>query len=177
MFLVQLSWGSKETFSINCTRKISWSAGSDPTCSSFLPASCQTSVQGFSGDAVLLPCVYRGGDLPQKVSAFWRDKNDNNVLDIKQNRPDASAQNPRFRGRVEPFPDLFHKGNFSIVLKELQQADSGVYDCDVLEVDFKQTVSVSVSGESQGPGVSLVCPRPPPSAPCVTPVVLQRIPR
>ncbi|KAK2857235.1 hypothetical protein Q5P01_005970 [Channa striata] len=100
---------------------------------------------GDIGGDVLLSCVYREEDLPNKVSAFWRDKDDNVVLDIKNNVPETSWQNPKFRDRVTSFPDLYKAGNFSIVLSNLQKSDSGVYQCDVQPVGFTRKVTLSVS--------------------------------
>ncbi|XP_026219411.1 CD276 antigen homolog isoform X2 [Anabas testudineus] len=123
---------------------------------SLTTASCQVPVRGFTGDSVLLPCVYRGQDpLPGKVSAFWRDKDDNNVLDINQNVPDVLSANQRFKGRVESFPDEYHKGNFSIIMRNLQLSDSGVYDCDILHVDVKYQVRLTVS---EKPAVKMTTP-------------------
>ncbi|XP_067357299.1 CD276 antigen homolog isoform X1 [Channa argus] len=102
-------------------------------------------VTGDIGGDALLPCFYNGGGLPGKVTAYWRDKDDNNVLDIIQNVPNNSSQNSKFKGRVTSFPDLYKKGNFSIVLKNLQKQDSGVYQCDIIAVDYTNKVTLTVS--------------------------------
>ncbi|KAF3688293.1 CD276 antigen -like protein Precursor [Channa argus] len=109
--------------------------------------SCQHQViSSFTGGNVLLPCVYERRDSSSnKVNVFWRDKYDDHVLDIIQNEADRQFQHQNFIDRVEGFPDQYKKGNFSIILKDLRQSDSGVYECFV--EDVKQSVQLTVSGE------------------------------
>ncbi|XP_051282964.1 programmed cell death 1 ligand 1 isoform X2 [Dicentrarchus labrax] len=106
---------------------------------------CQEKVQGFIGDAVLLPCVYTEDD--RLLSVFWRDKNDNNILDIINNVPNNSTQHQRFRGRVLSDPSLYQKGNFSVTLKNVQQDDAGPYECVIPLENFQLRVTLSVSGK------------------------------
>ncbi|XP_071335709.1 V-set domain-containing T-cell activation inhibitor 1-like [Trachinotus anak] len=108
--------------------------------------SCQLKVQGFVGEDVLLPCNYPGVNLlPEKLNITWRNQGDHVVLgfDGVQN---ITAQHQKFRGRVASFPDLYRQGNFSIVLRNVQQVDSGVYECHMV-VDFRQRVHLGVSGK------------------------------
>ncbi|KAG8004432.1 hypothetical protein GBF38_008645 [Nibea albiflora] len=112
-------------------------------------ASCQLKVSSFIGDDVLLPCVYAENEpLPEKVSVFWRDKDDNIVLDIRNNAPDTSS-NQMFRGRVVSFPELYRAGNFSIMMTDVRQSDSSQYDCHIPAVDFQQRIVLIVSGPEQ----------------------------
>ncbi|XP_044043582.1 CD276 antigen homolog [Siniperca chuatsi] len=109
---------------------------------------CQVNVVGFIGDTVLLPCFYSDvSALKDPFSVFWRDKDNSNVLDIKDNAPDISAQGAKFKNRVSSFQELYKKGNFSITVKNVQQSDSGTYECHIRSVDFEQRVSLSVSGK------------------------------
>lgn len=109
---------------------------------------CQVLVQGFIGDSVLLPCIYNKGETLQKeVSVFWRDKDDSIVLDISKNRPDPSTQNQKFRNRVTSFPHLFTKGNFSVLLEDVQQSDGSLFDCHIPSEDFQQRLVLNVSGK------------------------------
>ncbi|XP_070814164.1 ICOS ligand-like [Chaetodon trifascialis] len=109
-------------------------------------AICQVNVQAFIGDTVLLPCIYSQGQPVQK-NVFWRDKDDSVVLDIIKDRPDLSTQNEKFRQRVVSFPDEFVKGNFSIQLKDVQQADSSPYECHIPSEDFQERLVLTVSGK------------------------------
>uniref|UniRef100_A0A7N6BCL6 Ig-like domain-containing protein n=1 Tax=Anabas testudineus TaxID=64144 RepID=A0A7N6BCL6_ANATE len=98
-----------------------------PRCVSSLSASCQ--VAGFLEEDVLLPCVYTEEDpLPEEVSVFWRDKDDN-VDQV-------------FRGRVLSFPDRYKEGNFSISLKKLRQSDRELYECHIPKHENKTSASV-----------------------------------
>lgn len=108
---------------------------------------CQVTIQGFIGDSVLLPCIYNQGEsLRKNVSVYWRDKDDNIVLDISKNGPDPSTQNHKFRDRVISFPHVYMKGNFSILMKDVQPSDSSPYDCHIPSEDFQQRLLLNVSG-------------------------------
>lgn len=113
-----------------------------------LTVSCQDQVViGFIGDAVLLPCVYREDDpLPDKVSVYWRDKDDNIVLDITNSSPNIKTQDKIFRDRVSTSPELYKGGNFSITLNNLRQSDGGLYECHIPRVDFQVKVQLNVLG-------------------------------
>ncbi|XP_078100267.1 V-set domain-containing T-cell activation inhibitor 1-like, partial [Sander vitreus] len=104
---------------------------------------CQVKVQAYVGDEVVLPCVYNeASPLPDAASVFWRDKDNYVVLNIKQGRPDYSSQNKKFKGRVFSEQDGNMKGNFSIVMKSVQEADHGTYECHVPKVSFQRGVSL-----------------------------------
>uniref|UniRef100_A0A3B4Y8S5 Ig-like domain-containing protein n=1 Tax=Seriola lalandi dorsalis TaxID=1841481 RepID=A0A3B4Y8S5_SERLL len=111
-----------------------------------LTASGQVEVQAFVGQDVLLPCSFPGvvGDLPpERVNVSWRNHGDREVLAIAgvQN---LTQQHSAFRGRVTSFPDLYPQGNFSIVLRDVQPLDGGVYECHMV-VDFRQRVQLGVT--------------------------------
>lgn len=113
----------------------------------FLTVSCQVPViTGFKGEDVLLPCIYKGRDLPKQVSVHWRDKDDKKVLVIIESSPKFNSQDQIFKDRVESFPDVYKDGNFSVILKNLQQTDSGTYICNFPTLQFSSTVQLSVSG-------------------------------
>lgn len=109
-------------------------------------AICQVNVQAFIGDTVLLPCIHSQGQ-PVRKNVFWRDKDDNIVLDIIKDRPNPSTQNEKFRERVVSFPDEYVKGNFSIQLKDVQQSDSSPYECHIPSEDFQERLVLTVSGK------------------------------
>ncbi|XP_076831592.1 uncharacterized protein LOC143477022 isoform X2 [Brachyhypopomus gauderio] len=107
------------------------------------------------GDTVMLPC-YTQGPLPlEGLRVEWRKKDSESVVNIFQHgesRPDL--QSPSFRGRAHFFPDEVSKGNFSILLKNLEKSDSGVYKCTVsrykesmeTEVEIKNIERLVVTG-------------------------------
>ncbi|KAM4560345.1 V-set domain-containing T-cell activation inhibitor 1-like [Odontesthes bonariensis] len=107
--------------------------------------SCQdAAVEGFTGGSVMLPCSY-SGSLPQKVDAFWRNGNTKVVLDIKDGGQNFATQDQRYKGRVSSFPDQYQKGNFSIILENLQLEDAGTYECIILTVNYRWKVNLKVS--------------------------------
>ncbi|XP_067357315.1 uncharacterized protein [Channa argus] len=115
---------------------------------SLTAVSCLKVIVRSTGKDALLPCVYKGHNPPpETLSIFWRDKDNSPLLNIKKNKADNSSQHQKFRGRVESFPDLYKDGNFSIILKKVQQLDNGVYECHVPMVDVEQRVQLSVLGE------------------------------
>lgn len=112
----------------------------------FVTVSCQIQdVEGLIGDNVLLPCVHESGS--DKMSVSWTDKDDNPVFDTNENKPELSSQSKIFKDRVESFPEQYKTGNFSIILKNISQSDSGVYNCSILDVNRQYRVSLTVSGQ------------------------------
>lgn len=111
------------------------------------PVGCQADVESFTGGTVLLPCVLKE-QLPENVSISWRDQDDNNVLeiDIVKNVPTHSTISNKFRDRVLSSPEKYSAGNFSIRLVNVQQSDSGPYDCHIHELNYEQRTVLSVSG-------------------------------
>ncbi|XP_044200344.1 hepatitis A virus cellular receptor 2-like isoform X3 [Thunnus albacares] len=120
--------------------------------------SCEIEVKVYIGDVALLPCIYNN-TVPDKVTISWRDKDNNNVLDIKENIPKLESQSEKFKGRVS-FSDQYKKGNFSISLDRVQQGDAGVYECNIRVPDGpQQKVKLIVTGER---------PKKPPTPPART---------
>lgn len=111
----------------------------------FLPVSCQNRINGSVGDNVLLPCA--GPKLlPEQVFVLWKDKNDRTVVDIIKSLVKSDTQDPIFEGRVDSFSGAFKDGNFSIVLKNVQESDSGTYSCNFPKLRISDSVQLSVSG-------------------------------
>ncbi|CAJ1087432.1 ICOS ligand-like isoform X2 [Xyrichtys novacula] len=110
--------------------------------------SCQRILSAQTGGSVLLPCIYSGAEpLPETASVFWRDNNNSVVVDITRRNPDISNQNPKYKGRVISFQEQFQVGNFSILLKDLTEADNSSYECNIPKVDFVQRLFLKVSGQ------------------------------
>ncbi|XP_018522672.1 uncharacterized protein LOC108877188 isoform X2 [Lates calcarifer] len=111
-------------------------------------ASCQVDVEGFIGEDVLLSCIYNNStSVLEKVFIYWLDGDNRVMLEIVQSAPDFGPQHYKFRGRVVTFPDLYRRGNFSIVLQNIQQVDDSTYHCHVEPVDFHQVIRLTVSGK------------------------------
>ncbi|XP_061571929.1 V-set domain-containing T-cell activation inhibitor 1-like isoform X2 [Cololabis saira] len=111
--------------------------------------SCQESVEGFVGGNVLLPCIY-DQSLPAEVNAFWRDKDDLAVLDIKKSLPDYTFQDETYQGRVTSFPEEYKDGTFSILMTKLQKNDTGTYECYVKTGSYRRIVDLTVSDQPAG---------------------------
>lgn len=94
---------------------------------------------GFVGGSVLLPCVYTQS-LP--VNVFWRDKNNNRVLNIDNN---AVSRSPKYDGRV--FATGYTTGNFSIIITNLTLDDAGTYKCIIDTEEDARRVFLRVTDE------------------------------
>uniref|UniRef100_A0A4W6FR98 Ig-like domain-containing protein n=1 Tax=Lates calcarifer TaxID=8187 RepID=A0A4W6FR98_LATCA len=120
--------------------------------------SCQVDVEGFIGEDVLLSCIYNNStSVLEKVFIYWLDGDNRVMLEIVQSAPDFGPQHYKFRGRVVTFPDLYRRGNFSIVLQNIQQVDDSTYHCHVEPVDFHQVIRLTVS--ETRPETSNKCPQ------------------
>ncbi|XP_071335699.1 uncharacterized protein [Trachinotus anak] len=119
------------------------------TFSFSIPAvSCLVIIKGFIGDNILLPCVYPGiYPPPQMVNVYWRDKDNNVMLDIISGVQNMKSQSNNFSGRVISSSDQYWKGNFSIVLQNVQESDTGVYECNIPAVDLEDRVQLNVTGK------------------------------
>ncbi|KAK2857238.1 hypothetical protein Q5P01_005973 [Channa striata] len=134
------------------------------------PVICQVQhIRASVGDDVLLPCVYaKNTSLPETVSVLWWDKEGH----ILESVPNIKDQDQRFRGRVIWFPELYTSGNFSIILKKVQQSDGGMYFC-YTHAGFPQITLLTVSESPTGYGGAAVeAPQalpPPASDSCISP--------
>ncbi|XP_071335700.1 uncharacterized protein [Trachinotus anak] len=117
-------------------------------CVCCLTVSCLVIIKGFIGDNILLPCVYPGiYPPPQMVNVYWRDKDNNVMLDIISGVQNMKSQSNNFSGRVISSSDQYWKGNFSIVLQNVQESDTGVYECNIPAVDLEDRVQLNVTGK------------------------------
>ncbi|XP_053170505.1 uncharacterized protein LOC128354271 isoform X2 [Scomber japonicus] len=133
--------------------------------------SCETEVQAYIRDNVLLPCIY-DGTLPDSFNIYWRDKSNNKVLDIKNKAENLQTQHKNFKGRVESFSDQYVKGNFSIILRDVKQEDAGGYECNIRIGDgSQQTVRLNITGDR--PKAATTPPGPAGGAAAVTQTSIQ----
>lgn len=114
---------------------------------SCLTGSCLHTIHGFIGDTVLLPCSYDDVQgLSQKITIFWVDKDDKVVLEIPKNGLEPYTDEPEYKGRVESFQELHKTGNFSILLKNVQQSNSGPFDCRIPSIYHWERSVLNVTG-------------------------------
>ncbi|XP_055786171.1 uncharacterized protein LOC129859936 [Salvelinus fontinalis] len=105
--------------------------------------SSQVNVEGFKGDNVILPCTYIEKAL-KNVNIFWETADDVNVYSIIDGKADLSKQNSQFRDRTSMFSDEWTKGNFSLLLTDLKDSDSGNYSCFIQTENILRQVELSV---------------------------------
>ncbi|KAL7838099.1 hypothetical protein AOLI_G00265030 [Acnodon oligacanthus] len=86
---------------------------------------------------VLLPCNFKstllGSNQTADIAAVWRQTTTpaDNLVEISL-QGKVSFWNNRDR-RIKTFPKLSESGNFSILLRNVQQSDLGLYRCDLHE--------------------------------------------
>ncbi|KAL6463876.1 hypothetical protein MHYP_G00282670 [Metynnis hypsauchen] len=86
---------------------------------------------------VLLPCNFGatllGSNKTADIAAVWSQRNitADNLLEIKL-QGEVMFWNNRDK-RIKPFPKLSESGNFSILLRNVQQSDMGLYHCELYE--------------------------------------------
>uniref|UniRef100_A0A8C1ZPZ3 Immunoglobulin domain-containing protein n=1 Tax=Cyprinus carpio TaxID=7962 RepID=A0A8C1ZPZ3_CYPCA len=94
-----------------------------------VPAS---SVEGFVGGSVLLPCFIHHSELQDRikdVNVHWRYNNSKIVIDIIGGNRTAEDQAPEYNNRVEMFPDEYKKGNFCLKINNIKKTHAGKYTC------------------------------------------------
>ncbi|XP_027866545.1 uncharacterized protein LOC114140628 isoform X4 [Xiphophorus couchianus] len=101
---------------------------------------CQGFVPGLVGKRALLPCYSDSAS----DNVFWRDKDNNNLLDINKDTPNPKLQHQRYKGRVSWSQTEFKKRNYSITLGNLKLEDTGTYECSVVidGVESKQPINL-----------------------------------
>ncbi|XP_038840742.1 uncharacterized protein LOC120039380 [Salvelinus namaycush] len=117
--------------------------------------SSQVNVEGFKGDNVILPCTYIEKAL-KNLNIFWETADDVNVYSIIDGKADLAKQNSLFINRTSMFSDEWTKGNFSLLLTDLNDSDSGSYLCFIPTEDVLCQVELSVQEKpTQSSSVSL----------------------
>ncbi len=88
---------------------------------------------------ILLPCLFEqaltGSNLIMNSSALWTQINENidYIVEIKVNARESFWNNRR--NRIEAFRAAAASGNFSILIKDVQLSDLGLYRCELFR-DF-----------------------------------------
>ncbi|KAI4891803.1 hypothetical protein NFI96_014805 [Prochilodus magdalenae] len=101
---------------------------------------------------VLLPCFFKpdilGSHKTADITAVWsqQDITSDNLLEVKL--PDEVMFWKNRSGRIIPFPEYSESGNFSILLRNVQRSDLGLYRCELFRghncTKAYQEVTVSV---------------------------------
>ncbi|XP_035387523.1 matrix remodeling-associated protein 8-like [Electrophorus electricus] len=75
----------------------------------------------------------------------WRKTDSESLVNIfqhRENRPELQSQS--FSGRAHFFPDEILKGNFSILLRNVERKDAGIYRCKVNTIKESRQVLVEI---------------------------------
>ncbi|XP_078389743.1 uncharacterized protein LOC144671601 [Cetorhinus maximus] len=90
-----------------------------------------SSVSGFLGEQVVLPCTYKGNVPVSDLQVIWGIS----ILEILHKfvngNDDLTEQNTRFRNRTKLFKDQLEHGNWSILISDLRKSDENVYECQI----------------------------------------------
>ncbi|CAB1327693.1 unnamed protein product [Coregonus sp. 'balchen'] len=82
----------------------------------------------------------------EEVTIFWRYKDDRNVYNIVSGKADLTDEDCQFRDRTRMFPEEWANGNFSLLLTDLKDIDSGSYSCFIPTMNILRQVEFSVQG-------------------------------
>ncbi|XP_077082882.1 CD276 antigen homolog [Siphateles boraxobius] len=103
-------------------------------------ASVQETVQVFIGDSVVLPC--HSPRQPTILTAHWRYEDSKNVYDIQDGVVSTKEQDAVYKSRTASFPAEYSKGNFSLILRKLQDIDTGSFCCFLPEFNSLRLCTV-----------------------------------
>ncbi|XP_016089927.1 uncharacterized protein [Sinocyclocheilus grahami] len=84
---------------------------------------------------ILLPCLFEealiGSNLTMNLGAVWTQINEtiNYIVEIKVNGPESFWNNRRHR--IKAFSAAAASGNFSILIRDVQLSDLGLYSCEL----------------------------------------------
>uniref|UniRef100_A0A8C1Q5V8 Ig-like domain-containing protein n=1 Tax=Cyprinus carpio TaxID=7962 RepID=A0A8C1Q5V8_CYPCA len=104
----------------------------------------RVTVKGFVGESAVFPCSIPDSEIQGKIEKFnvhWRDNEDKLVCDIIASNRTCTDQDPKYKFRVETFPDEYKKGNFSIKLSSLQKTDARKYICHITGPSQNHTIT------------------------------------
>ncbi|KAJ1162663.1 hypothetical protein NDU88_003130 [Pleurodeles waltl] len=100
--------------------------------SSFITGQCDSVIRADLHKDVLLPCqvTYSGEFTLEYLVITWqRSENDAVVHSFFHGGDQPRHQEEEFRERTQLFPEEFHKGNASLLLKDVRETDAGSYSC------------------------------------------------
>ncbi|XP_035994564.1 uncharacterized protein LOC105924182 [Fundulus heteroclitus] len=102
--------------------------------------SLTTTVKVYKGEeSIVLPCQY-SKELVEIVTVKWgRCGLSPDTVHQRREGDELHEQNQLFRGRTSMSPFALDTGDFSLILKEPQLSDSGIYSCSIID-DKQETV-------------------------------------
>ncbi|XP_050961333.1 sodium channel subunit beta-4 [Labeo rohita] len=103
----------------------------------------------FVGGSVTLPCIY--GNNLQGNDVYWRYNVSRKVLSIIKGKPSPEKQDKIFSNRTDSFPSEYPKGNYSVVLKDLELTHAGNYTCFLQNSDGEKNIQLFVKEKPQQP--------------------------
>ncbi|XP_078533804.1 protein NLRC3-like [Lissotriton helveticus] len=99
---------------------------------SYISGDRASMIRAHSHKDVVLPCqgAYSGDFILEFLVITWqRSDNDAVVHSFFHGRDQPVYQEEECRGRTQLFPGEFHKGNASLLLKDVRESDAGSYTC------------------------------------------------
>ncbi|XP_039373610.1 butyrophilin subfamily 3 member A2-like [Mauremys reevesii] len=135
----------------------------------FSLAGSPSPVVGVIGQDVVLPCQLSPPARLPSMDVLWR-KIGTGFIPVHEYMDEGSQNLPgeSYQNRTELFPQEFSRGNVSLKLKRLQEADAGTYHCFVKNPEWSQEaitelgiaavapVFIDVLGP-RGQGIGLAC--------------------
>ncbi|XP_042610542.1 uncharacterized protein LOC122144007 [Cyprinus carpio] len=105
-------------------------------------APVRVTVEGFVGDFAFFPCSIPESALQGKTEefeVFWRDDEGKKVCDITGGN--RICKDPKYKDRVETFPEEYKKGNFSIKQNNIQKNNETKYICHITGPSQNHTIT------------------------------------
>ncbi|NWV08142.1 BT3A2 protein, partial [Ptilonorhynchus violaceus] len=111
-------------------------------------------VIGIIGKGVVLPCQLQGKIVPEKLSVQWVFAGSSTGSEVAT-FDGKNPQNPflefdDYRGRTDFFLSEFHRGNLSLLLKNVHPSDKGKYSCSVFLENWYDEVVVDLDVAAKG---------------------------
>ncbi|XP_058617129.1 CD276 antigen homolog isoform X2 [Onychostoma macrolepis] len=112
--------------------------------------SLQVTVEAVFGGSVVLPFSSAQHDhKPRDIDVYWRHNGSKIVFDIIKGKASVDQQDPRYKNRVETFPEEYLRGNFSLKLINLQHTDAGKYTCLISHSSKHETVELIIKESTE----------------------------
>ncbi|XP_059497235.1 uncharacterized protein LOC125448528 [Stegostoma tigrinum] len=125
------------------------------------------SVSGFAGEQVVLPCIYKGKIPVSDLLVIWGRRKTEIVHKFVYGNDNLREQDTQFINRTNLFKDQLEKGNWSVLISDLQKTDQDEYQCQIfwnttVGVYWEQTeiVHLSVKERPPAPGPNTPVPGP-----------------
>lgn len=116
-----------------------------------LSADVSTVISGFVDEDVILPCFFPPNErfYHSTINILWKFKSENiPVHYVFDGAFQRQMQNEKFAERTMLFHKEISKGNVSLLLKNLQESDTGIYECAVWIKEYKSTnIKLIVKGK------------------------------